>query len=83
MIPFAEVLVDPTSGERLRRASDAQLERLVSAVKSGEARIAEGALPDAVTGAYVSEDGRVAFIDDASGFPSVLLERRITLDEAP
>lgn len=78
---LGEVLVDPETHEKAERASDAQLELIRSAIADGRAkRPSGGELPEAIEGACVTHDGRWVY-PDAHGFPSLLVEERIELDE--
>lgn len=76
-----EVLADPETHEPVTRATDAQLEAIRAALRDGGARRHDGGkLPDRIEGAYVSGDGRWVY-PDAEGFPSLLIEDRLELDE--
>lgn len=77
---FTEILVDPESHAKLTRASDAQLDALRAALTDGGARRRDGGeLPASVEGAWLTPDGKHAFVD-VDGFPSLLAEERIELD---
>lgn len=76
-----EVLVDPETHERVSRATEAQLEAIRRALEDGTAkRHGPGAPPAEVAGAYVSHGGRWVY-PDVDGFPSLLVEDRLELDE--
>lgn len=77
-----EALADPETHEAVTRATEAQLDAIRSAIRDQRARRAGGGdLPERVEGAYLSHGGRWVY-PDAEGFPSLLIEDRIELDDA-
>lgn len=79
---FEEILVDPETHEKLSRATAAQLDALRAALAAGEARRRDGAAPPtSVDGAWITPDGKHAYVD-VDGFPSLLAEERLELDAA-
>ncbi|HJL16657.1 MAG TPA: hypothetical protein RMH99_13425 [Sandaracinaceae bacterium LLY-WYZ-13_1] len=76
-----DVLADPETHEPVTRATDAQLEAIAAALRDGRAKRRDGgALPDRIEGAYLANEGRWVY-PDAQGFPSLLVEDRLELDE--
>jgi len=77
------LLADPETHEKVRPASDDEIERLRDAITSGRARRHDaGDLPDpsSFEGAFLSQGGRVAYLV-FDGVPSFLIDDRIELDE--
>jgi hypothetical protein len=76
-----ELLVDPETHEKAERATDAQLESIRRAIADGRAKKPSGGeLPEAVDGATLTHGGLWVY-PDAHGFPSLLVEERVVLDE--
>jgi hypothetical protein len=75
------MLRDPETREPMRRATQDELEAIAWAMREGRARRHDGGeLPASIPGAYVSGGGRWVYAD-ADGFPSLLVDERIELDE--
>lgn len=70
--------VDPETHEPLVQADAATLERLRDALRSGRGKRADAAAVGAFDGAYLTEDGRRAYLV-VDGIPTFLLDERIEL----
>lgn len=76
-----ELLVDPETHEKAERASEAQLESIRRVMAQGRAKKpAGGELPASLEGATLTHGGLWVY-PDAHGFPSLLVEERIVLEE--
>ncbi len=73
------ILADPETHEPLVRATPLDLEELQAAIDTGRARRKNGALIARVEGAFLSRDGRVAYLVE-DGVPNFVIDERIELD---
>ena len=75
-----DLLVDPETHERVRRATDVELAKInARIVEDAARRIGGHALPTQIDGAYLSHGDRWVYAD-VDGFASFLIEERIELD---
>ena len=76
---FPFQIIDPETRIPLMRASEQALAALRTCIASGHARRRDGQpIPTLVEGAYLSEDGRIAYVD-VDAIPSFIAEEALEL----